>query len=135
MNQDGLYGIIDGNTEAFFGYDEVPKEVEIVNYTGIEDASSKTQNFNLINTYPNPFNSTVIIEFNLMNGNYTKLNIYNSLGQYIRTIYEGTLPQGIHTFRWDGRDSENRVVASGVYYCTFFVNGVTQKVKKMTYSK
>ncbi|UCG62142.1 MAG: hypothetical protein JSV52_02325 [Candidatus Zixiibacteriota bacterium] len=43
---------------------------------------------------------------------------FNILGRKVKTLHEGELATGTYTVAWDGRDDNNRPVASGVYlYC------------------
>lgn len=73
------------------------------------------KDYELMNNYPNPFNLGTKIGVKLPNSDEVILEIYNVLGQRIRTIYHGTLDSGIHYFDWDGRDESGSVVTSGIY--------------------
>jgi len=66
--------------------------------------------------YPNPFNPETRISFTLASETPARLDIYNLKGQRVRTLADGTLRQGRHTVVWNGRDDQNRAVASGVYF-------------------
>ncbi len=72
----------------------------------------------LLPNYPNPFNPETIIPFAVGagEGRQVELAIYNSLGQNIRTLFSGSLEQGMHALRWDGRDGRGVGVASGTYF-------------------
>lgn len=72
--------------------------------------------FTLSQNYPNPFNPTTTISMSMERSADISLKIYNSLGQAVRTLHEGRLPVGEHTFVWDGADSFGQRVASGVYF-------------------
>jgi len=65
--------------------------------------------------FPNPFNSSTIIEFNLNTEVFVKLYIYNISGQKINTLLAENLPAGAHSVRWDGRDSRGVEVSTGIY--------------------
>ncbi|HQC58605.1 MAG TPA: T9SS type A sorting domain-containing protein, partial [Candidatus Syntrophosphaera thermopropionivorans] len=65
--------------------------------------------------YPNPFNPEVNISFSTATNNNVKINIYNIRGQKITTLYDGKLSAGQHTFHWNGKDSNGRSAASGIY--------------------
>jgi hypothetical protein len=65
--------------------------------------------------YPNPFNPEVNISFSTTTNNNVKINIYNIRGQKITTLYDGKLSAGQHTFHWNGKDSNGRSAASGIY--------------------
>ena len=66
--------------------------------------------------YPNPFNPETNISFSLKQDGKVTLDIYNVLGQKVRTLVDTNLKAGNHTIRWDGKDSNNRGVSSGIYF-------------------
>ena len=61
--------------------------------------------------YPNPFNSSTTISFNLPEKDYVVLNIFNISGQKIKTLVDREMPAGLHWIRWDADE-----VTSGVYF-------------------
>ncbi|MDW7679390.1 MAG: T9SS type A sorting domain-containing protein [bacterium] len=71
--------------------------------------------YSLSQNYPNPFNSDTEIRYQLPEATHVKLEIYNLLGQKIRTLIDDPKPAGSHTLRWDGRDQYGKPVSSGVY--------------------
>jgi len=71
--------------------------------------------YKLFQNYPNPFNPDTEIRYQLPEATHVKLEIYNLLGQKIRTLIDGQKPTGSHTIRWDGRDETGAAVSSGVY--------------------
>lgn len=73
------------------------------------------QAYELQQNYPNPFNPSTSIHFDLPEGGKTRLNIYNTAGQLVRTLVNNVLPAGSHLVRWDGTDHRGLRVASGVY--------------------
>jgi len=66
--------------------------------------------------YPNPFNPSTTISFDLATGGHTKLTIFNLRGQIVKTIHDTDLSAGIYQYVWDGKDDSNRRVSSGVYF-------------------
>ncbi len=76
---------------------------------------TKPKNFDLLNNYPNPFNPTTTIEFTVSALSHVTLEVFNILGQKIRTLVDQTMDQGKWPVTWDGRDESNRLVSSGVY--------------------
>jgi flagellar hook assembly protein FlgD len=65
---------------------------------------------------PNPFNLSTQIKFTLKESSVIELQIYNSLGQRIKNIYQGSLQEGIHSYLWDGKNNQGKTVSSGIYF-------------------
>jgi hypothetical protein len=65
--------------------------------------------------YPNPFNPETIIPVELPKTMGVKIMVYDILGRTIKTLYDGIMESGKHYVRWDGRDQQQRKLASGVY--------------------
>jgi hypothetical protein len=66
--------------------------------------------------YPNPFNPTTKIVYELPRRMDVRLEIYNLLGQKIKTPVSENQSAGRYSEIWDGTDSENNMVVSGVYF-------------------
>lgn len=66
--------------------------------------------------FPNPFNPTTTIQFELPTSNKAALKIYNLRGELVRTLLEEQLNAGIHRAMWDGNDNTGRRQSSGVYF-------------------
>ncbi len=79
---------------------------------------------------PNPFNPSTTIRFQIPNKSYTKLEVYNSKGQKIKTLVNSELPAGAHQVVWNGDDNNSKPVVSGVYFYRLS-NGKFQKTNKM----
>jgi hypothetical protein len=79
--------------------------------------------------YPNPFQATTRLYFQLDNAAHAIIRIYNSSGVLVREIAPGDLGSGVHTVDWDGRDAEGNVLSSGVYFCKFISDGTVSSSK------
>lgn len=75
------------------------------------------ENYTLHQNYPNPFNPLTTITFELKQSENVKLDIYNTLGQRIRSLVDRSIPSGRHMVRWDGTNDAGIPVAGGVYIC------------------
>jgi len=73
----------------------------------------------LFQNYPNPFNSSTTIKYQLPDATEVKLEIFNLIGQRIRTVVDQFQIPGSYLIRWDGTDDFNQPVASGVYLYQF----------------
>jgi hypothetical protein len=72
--------------------------------------------FALYANYPNPFNPTTNISFALAEDSRVNLKIYNLSGQIVKTVLDDNLPSGTFTVTWDGTNSSEEKVASGIYF-------------------
>jgi len=65
--------------------------------------------------YPNPFNPSTTIRFDLREQGMARLGIYNAKGQLIRVLAEDEFQAGSHSVVWDGRDGRGNALGSGIY--------------------
>jgi len=99
--------------------------------TGIEQPlTNLPQTINLSQNYPNPFNPETQIEFSVTTGGNGRLEIYNALGQTVKTLYEGYIAPGVNTLTWDATDNRNEDIASGIYFYRLTI-GSESSAKKM----
>jgi flagellar hook assembly protein FlgD len=68
-----------------------------------------------MSAYPNPFNPATTIWVNLPTQEYVTLRVFDMLGREINEIHSGLLTEGAHQIVWNGTDSKNRQVSSGIY--------------------
>ncbi len=76
----------------------------------------KTPTSIICRNYPNPFNPTTIIQFDIPQRSRVKLEIYNVYGQLIVTLADRFFDAGPHDLQWDGKDNNKQYAASGIYY-------------------
>lgn len=76
----------------------------------------KGNNYKLSQNFPNPFNPTTAIEYEIQTRSRATIRIYNSLGQLIRTLLDEDKTPGIYISHWDSRDDDGAIVATGAYY-------------------
>jgi hypothetical protein len=73
--------------------------------------------------YPNPFNPTVTIAYSVSADGPVALDVFNVLGQRVKTLVSGHITAGYHVAIWDGRDTSGRSSASGVYLVRLMTPG------------
>lgn len=66
--------------------------------------------------YPNPFNPVTTIAFNISSESDVSITIYNMKGQKVKQLLNEELGAGQHTIDWNGKDENNKSVASGIYF-------------------
>ena len=65
--------------------------------------------------YPNPFNPATTIRYQVAAAAPVRLEIFDVLGQRVRTLVAETQSAGFHRVVWDSRDDSGRAVAAGIY--------------------
>jgi len=88
----------------------------------------------LAGNYPNPFNPTTTISFDMASEGNVVIEVYSVKGQLVRKLVNGVRGAGVHKIVWDGRDDSGRGVSSGVYFYRM-VTGDYKNVKKMVMVK
>ena len=75
---------------------------------------------------PNPFNPNTLIPYRLDTDGPVRLEIYNLLGQRIRTLVDEVQAAGSYRVSWDARDAAGRRMSSGVYFIRLHYPGGVQ---------
>jgi hypothetical protein len=101
----------------------------------------------LLPNYPNPFNPSTTIRFELPYEKRVRLIIYDILGRQVRVLHDGKANAGVHALTWHSTNEQEIPVAAGIYFYRLEVwedaqrNGVTYRenyittTRKMTYIK
>jgi methionine-rich copper-binding protein CopC len=74
------------------------------------------ESFELKQNYPNPFNPSTNIEFTLPVSSVVTLEVFNIMGQRVRTLVNEPLQAGVHQVVWNSCGDDGQRVASGVYF-------------------
>jgi len=106
--------------------------------TGITDVDGKANvvplTFKLSENFPNPFNPTTTVEYSVPYSNYVSIDIFNALGQKVRTLVDRVVTAGTYRTTWDGTDDNGRIMPSGVYLYKM-TSGHFNSVKRMLLMK
>ncbi len=80
--------------------------------------------------YPNPFNPSTSVYFNLEEPGDVRVVVYDAEGRLVRRLVAAAYPAGVHSAEFDGRDDGGQPLASGVYFYRFVTEGasVTKKL-------
>ena len=82
---------------------------------GVGDELGVPDVFALHQNYPNPFNPVTTIRFDIPQESHVRMDVYNVMGQRVRTLMNGTMQPGFHAVRWDGTNDMGKSLASGMY--------------------
>jgi hypothetical protein len=119
----------DGTVHVYH-LDEIRK-LTFAGTTGIHDLqiSAVIKNFNLLKSYPNPFNNSTTISYKLPGDGMTEIAIVDLNGKVIKTFPGGNQSSGDHSLTWDGTTSTGEKAPTGIYICRFIFNDQLQSTK------
>jgi len=92
--------------------------------------TQRPKEFELGQNYPNPFNPSTTIKFSLPEASYVKLEVFNILGQKVKSLLDEKKNVGIHTVVWNGENQNGEKVSSGIYFYRLETESY-RSVKKM----
>ena len=86
----------------------------------------ESKSFKIENSYPNPFNPSTNLTYQVEKAGDLKVLVHNILGQQVAELYNGYQTYGSHSLTWDASN-----MSSGVYYITLELNGQFENSKVM----
>lgn len=112
------------------GYVVMLDQVEMFGTIGVNPIGSNIpKEYALHQNYPNPFNPQTTIKFDLAKASNVKLEVFNSLGQLVQTIYNGFKPAGYYEATFNAAS-----LTSGIYFYRITTDNFVQ-TKKMSVVK
>ena len=113
-----LHGNVAGWLDAGF---------DLVIITSVEETSPTA--FRLDGAYPNPFNPSTTIQFEIPENGSAKIAIYDALGRKVADILDGYVSAGSHDIQWNGTDDRGIALGSGMYIVKLSASGLTAQRK------
>ncbi|SVA78350.1 uncharacterized protein METZ01_LOCUS131204 [marine metagenome] len=108
--------------------------IDHVARTNSSDVKVIPGEFALHQNFPNPFNPSTEIRFDLPEEGMVELAVYNLMGQQIRSLSSKTMKPGFHAVVWDGTNDWGSQVSTGMYFYSIRT-GSFQSTKKMLFLK
>lgn len=102
--------------------------------TSVEESEQMARSFSLLPNYPNPFNPSTNIAYQLETETAFELAIYDMTGKRVRLLESGHKAPGAFTSIWNGRNDNGELVGSGVYTIRL-KSGDRQVLRKVTFLK
>ena len=109
-------------------------------YTGAQDTSGCDQvsiidetcpvSYYLYNAYPNPFNPTTTLHYELLKEVLVSFNIFDLMGHNIKSLINNKQPAGYHSIKWDATNNLGEPVSAGMYIYMIQA-GQFRQVRKM----
>jgi hypothetical protein len=97
--------------------------------TGVEETAGIPAVTRLASIYPNPFNPTTRIVFDLSEKAAVHIAVYDIGGRLVCTLKDGVLEAGRHGVLWQGVTDSGARVSSGVYFCRMKAGAISQTMK------
>ncbi len=124
-----------------FGEDEAG-EVYAVGYQGsiyrfedpttvVQQPSSSPTEFRLHAAYPNPFNPSCHIAFEVPRPAQVKITVFDLLGHAVAELANARYEPSRHVVTWNGKDSTGRAAASGIYVCAIAAGDFKESLQVM----
>jgi len=66
--------------------------------------------------YPNPFNQSTTIEYTLPVRSEVTIDVFNILGEKVKSLFYGILTSGRHSISWDGTNEKGKTAGTGIYF-------------------
>lgn len=117
------------NTETQPNFQIITGNNDFINQQLSALEANYPEKFQLFQNYPNPFNSECIIQYNLNHASKIQLGIYNVTGQVVRILVDEQKAAGFYTIQWNGTNTQNETVVSGVYFCVLKSDIFSEKIK------
>ncbi len=94
-----------------------------------EAISDIPDSYSLYQNYPNPFNPETVIHYDLLLRSHVDISVYNMIGQRVAILMDKEMDAGRHSIVWDGKDNNQRSLASGVYLYRIEADGFVKTRK------
>ncbi|HBN45783.1 MAG TPA: hypothetical protein DEA65_04700 [Candidatus Marinimicrobia bacterium] len=98
------------------------------------DVGGPPLEFTISRNYPNPFNSTTQIDYQVPEDNHIRIVVYDLMGREVRTLMDKVQSKGYYNIEWNGESDHGEFVSTGVYFFQFTSNGFSNE-KKMIFLK
>ncbi|NWG28354.1 MAG: T9SS type A sorting domain-containing protein [Ignavibacteriaceae bacterium] len=130
----------DGRKEILIDWDHIKENIGIRFYTaiytpdsltGVSEPPSILNDYDLKQNFPNPFNSSTKIAFTISELSNASLKVYDILGKEITILLEKDLSPGNYKVDWEAKDSNGKLLPSGVYLIQMSTDNYTKTIKAL----
>ena len=101
---------------------------------GTRNTEQSPTSYKLYDAYPNPFNPSTTIKYDLPEYAEVSLTVYDVAGREVNHLFSGEQPAGSYDLTWNGIDSFGQMVSTGVYFARLQA-GEHSSVVKMLFLK
>ena len=126
------YSFDRNDTPISIGYTIYGSDEEIISQ-GMSNMKIRAipDEYSLHHNYPNPFNPSTTIMYDLPEAGYTRLMIYDLLGREVAVLVNKNMDAGYYNARWNGRNQYGQSVGAGMYFYQIQSNGFIRTHKML----
>lgn len=132
LQESTIQGITDNFTYTFPGHSVTGMELAVAG-SGIKTKGTSSVKYSLKNAYPNPFNTSTCLVYQLPVQSNVSLKIIDITGRNVRILVNKNQPAGCHTVRWYGENHRGEKVSTGVYFYQLKIDDTFSQAKKILY--
>ncbi len=122
LTQEGVINGTDDVAEAAINW--------INTYTEIDENNLRQYDTDIfLNIYPNPFNTSTTIEYELFEEKEVEIKICDLYGKEVKTLTKKIQKPGNYSFVWNGDNEKGQPVSTGIYYCIIQTGTMIQNNK------
>lgn len=124
-------GLVESTTRAIAVDQFLTLEEGTLHTVGVAEApnSGIPKEFALFQNYPNPFNPVTTFQYQLPKAEHVTLTIYNLMGQKVRTLVNEVKQPGSYKIEWNGKNSYQMDVSTGLYVVRMEAGEFTESKK------
>ena len=142
MTEDSSSMIVDlinnrDGTDYLFDIEEVEFGGVIYSLTDILNSSIENnlpKEFALYHAYPNPFNPTTTIQYDIPEAALVNISVYDLMGRIVNTLHNGSIEPGRYSIQWNADNNKDERITSGIYFIKFS-SDLFHKTVKVLYLK
>ena len=113
--QPGLYAFQQNGVDGLAGYFDNYTVMANDGTAVVNHFETRPVSMTMHQNFPNPFNPSTTISFEMHEAGEASLKIFNIRGETVTTLAQGHIQPGNYQVTWDGKNSNGQIVAAGNY--------------------
>ena len=111
--------------------DTVNVRMNVSNSASNDNLEIAPKTFTLFPNFPNPFNPSTTIKYELNRETNVELKIFNIKGEIVKVLANGSQYPGIYSYTWDGKNYAEVEVPSGAYFLAISAGNISETSKML----
>ncbi len=111
---------------VYRGFSRIYKKTSTLD---VLDNNPQPNNYYLSEAYPNPFNPSTSIKFNIAREEIVIIKVYDILGKEVKILLDENMKSGKYQLTWDGTDNFGNRISSGTYFINMVAGDFYKSIK------